>query len=122
LWSVCLSTSVPDTWAKFSDNNIRRSQSERQASRDLRNNIEQLCNTATASLMNEWNAANTALADRVKEYTEARNQLQTHLAKVSMQQFIMEVSAKLAGFQQQSRIDFVELFSASVETGYVKYE
>ena len=78
-----ISNSVPDTWAKFSDTNIRRSQSERQASRDLRNNIEQLCNTVTMSLMNEWNAANTALSERVKEYTEARNQLQTHLSKVS---------------------------------------
>ena len=79
--SFC-SVSVPDTWAKFSDNNIRRSQSERLASRDIRNNIEQLCNNVSSALMNEWNSVNQAFADRIKEYNEARNQLQTHLSKV----------------------------------------
>lgn len=87
--------SVPETWAKFSDNNIRRSQSERQASRDVRNNIEQLCNSVTMSLMNEWNAANTAFSERIKEYTEARNQLQTHLSKVLQEIFDMEKNIEM---------------------------
>jgi tektin-3 len=88
-------TSVPETWAKFSDANIRRSQSERQASRDIRNDVEQLCNNVTTAMMNDWNAVNTAFADRIKEYMDARNQLQTHLSKVLQEIFDMEKNIEL---------------------------
>ena len=36
------SQSVPESWAKFSNDNIQRSQAERAASKDMRNRIEQL--------------------------------------------------------------------------------
>jgi tektin-3 len=87
--------SVPETWARFSDNNIRRSQSERSASRDIRNLIDQLMSSVSTTLMNEWNSVNTALADRVAEYTNARNGVQTHLAKVLQEIFDMEKNIAL---------------------------
>ena len=74
--------SVPDTWAKFSNDNIKRSQSERAASKDTRNNIELLLNKISTAMMNQWNAVNSAFTDRIREYMDAKNKLQTHLARV----------------------------------------
>lgn len=42
--SITYSVSVPASWAKFSDDNVLRSQSERAASAKLRDDIEQLLN------------------------------------------------------------------------------
>jgi len=87
--------SVPETWAKFSDNNIRRSQSERSASRDIRGLIDAMMANVSASLQNEWNAVNTALTDRVAEYTNARNGIQNHLSKVLQEVFDMDKNIAL---------------------------
>lgn len=73
--------SVPDTWIQFSETNIRRSQSERAASRDIRAQIDQLIHSVTTSIASEWNAVNGAFSDRVAEYVDARNKIQAHLAK-----------------------------------------
>jgi len=44
------SVSVPESWIEFSEANIRRSQSERSASRDIRSQIDQLIHTITTSI------------------------------------------------------------------------
>lgn len=77
------SVSVPETWAKFSNDNIQRSQSERAASKQLRNEIESVLNSCANEMWQEWNAVNVALTHRMQETTDARNKLQTHLSKVS---------------------------------------
>jgi len=76
------SVSVPESWIEFSEANIRRSQSERSASRDIRSQIDQLIHTVTTSIASEWNAVNSAFSDRIAEYVDARNKIQAHLAKV----------------------------------------
>lgn len=78
-----LRTSVPETWAKFSNNNIQRSQSERAASTDKRNQIEQLLNKCHTVMINQWNNVKNALTDRIREYVDAKNKLQTNLSQVS---------------------------------------
>lgn len=80
---ISCSVSVPDTWIQFSETNIRRSQSERAASRDIRSQIDQLVHGVTTSIASEWNAVNSAFSDRVAEYVDARNKIQAHLSKVS---------------------------------------
>lgn len=75
--------SVPESWAKFSNDNIQRSQSERAASRHMRNEIESVLNSCANEMWQEWNAVNVALNQRIGETTDARNKLQTHLSKVS---------------------------------------
>ena len=79
---VRLSVSMPDTWIEFSESNIRRSQSERSASRDIRSQVDQLCANIVTSVSSEWNAVNSALTDRIAEYVDARNKIQAHLSKV----------------------------------------
>ncbi|XP_076458370.1 tektin-3-like [Babylonia areolata] len=87
--------SVPETWAKFSNDNVERSQSERAASKQMRNEIETVLNACSNEIWHEWNAVNTALNQRIKETTDARNKLQTHLARVLQEIFDMEKNIEL---------------------------
>ncbi|XP_067673209.1 tektin-3-like isoform X2 [Haliotis asinina] len=87
--------SVPETWAKFSNDNIQRSQSERAASKQLRNEIESVLNSCANEMWQEWNAVNVALTQRMQETTDARNKLQTHLSKVLQEIFDMEKNIEL---------------------------
>ncbi len=73
---------MPESWAKFSNDNIQRSQSERAGSRDVRNRIEQLLNKCATAMVNQWNAVNNTFTDRLKEYMDAKHNLQTHLSQV----------------------------------------
>jgi len=88
-------SSVPETWARFSNNNIERSQSERAASKDMRNKIESLLNKCATAMLNQWNTVNNAFTDRIKEYMDAKNKLQTHLSKVLQEIFDMEKNIEL---------------------------
>lgn len=74
--------SVPETWAKFSNNNIQRSQSERAASKNMRNEIESVINQCNNEMWQSWNSVNVTLNQRSQETTDARNRIQTHLSKV----------------------------------------
>lgn len=82
--------SVPESWAQFSNNNIQRSQSERAASKNMRNEIESVLNSSANEMWQEWNSVNVALTQRMQESTDARNRLQTHLSKVLQEIFDME--------------------------------
>lgn len=85
------SNSVPETWARFSNNNIQRSQAERHASHDMRNRIEQLLNKAANLTLYYWNKVNNAFTEKIREQVEARNHLQTHLSKVRLPLPLMRV-------------------------------
>ncbi|KAL5018177.1 hypothetical protein ScPMuIL_003899 [Solemya velum] len=87
--------SVPETWAKFSNDNIQRSQSERAASKQMRNEIESVLNSCANEMWQQWNAVNVALTQRLQESTDARNRLQTHLSKVLQEIFDMEKNVEL---------------------------
>ena len=76
------SNSVPETWTRFCNNNIQRSQAERHASRDMRDRIQNLLQKAADLMLYYWNKCNNAFTDKIREQVHARNQLQTHLAKV----------------------------------------
>lgn len=86
------SNSVPLSWIKFTSDNIARSQNERSASRDMRSSIEQLLTRVSTAIMNQWNASNTAITERSREYMDTKNKLQTHLAKVMQESYDMEKS------------------------------
>ena len=77
------SVSVPETWAHFSNNNIQRSQSERAASKNMRNEIESCLNACANEMWQQWNSVNVALTQRMQDSTDTRNKLQTHLSRVS---------------------------------------
>lgn len=91
---IYYSLSVPETWAKFSNDNIQRSQSERAASRQMRNEIESVLNSCANEMWQEWNAVNVNLTKRCQESTDARNRLQTHLSKVICCLYLLYLNIK----------------------------
>lgn len=74
--------SLPESWSKFTDDNILHSQSERAASHKLRDEIEILMSTTSNEMWNQFNSVNVSFSNRVSETADAKNSLQTHLAKV----------------------------------------
>lgn len=75
--------SVPESWAKFTDDNILRSQSERAASVKLRDDIQNLLVVTANEMWNQFNKVNLAFTNRIAETADAKNKMQIHLAKVS---------------------------------------
>jgi len=87
--------SVPESWARFSNDNIQRSQSERAAAKNLRNEIDNCLNQCSNEMYTLWNNVNVSFTERIKETMDARNKLQTHLSKVLQEVFDMEKNIEL---------------------------
>ncbi|KAM4623590.1 tektin-3 [Polymixia lowei] len=85
------SLSLPDSWSKFTDDNILLSQSERASSHKLRDEIEVLLNTTSNEMWNQFNNVNVAFTNRISETADAKNSLQTHLAKTLQEIFQTEM-------------------------------
>ncbi|XP_035257989.1 tektin-3 [Anguilla anguilla] len=85
------SLSLPESWCRFTDGNILHSQSERANSHKLRDEIEILLNATSNEMWNQFNAVNVAFANRMSETADAKNSLQTHLAKTLQEIFQTEM-------------------------------
>ncbi|XP_029698412.1 tektin-3 [Takifugu rubripes] len=85
------SLSLPESWSRFTDDNILRSQSERAASHKLRDEIEILMNATSGEMWNQFNCVNVAFSNRTSETADAKNSLQTHLAKTLQEIFQTEM-------------------------------
>ncbi|XP_068120204.1 tektin-3 [Hyperolius riggenbachi] len=84
--------SIPDTWAKFTDDNILRSQSERAASAKLREDVENLLNVTSNEMWSQFNRVNVTFTNRISETADAKNKLQSHLAKTLQEIFQTEMT------------------------------
>uniref|UniRef100_A0A8C5R4B3 Tektin n=1 Tax=Leptobrachium leishanense TaxID=445787 RepID=A0A8C5R4B3_9ANUR len=84
--------SVPESWAKFSDDNILRSQSERSASAKLREDVENLLNVTSNEMWSHFNQVNVTFTNRMSETADAKNRLQSHLAKTLQEIFQTEMT------------------------------
>ncbi|KFV47513.1 Tektin-3 [Gavia stellata] len=84
--------SAPASWAKFTDNNILRSQSERAASAKLRNSLENLLVVTANEMWRQFNGVNLAFTNRIAETADAKNKIRTHLAKTLQEIFQIEMS------------------------------
>jgi len=82
--SVCMSVSITntETYHKYSQNLIVRSQVERESSEKLRSDIDCFLRTSAKEMWNRFNQVNTAILARIQEVTNARNRLQIQLEKV----------------------------------------
>lgn len=74
--------SLPESWSKFTDNNVLRSQGQRAASRKMRDEIEALLSGTSGEMWSQFNNVNVSFTGRVAQTADARNSLQAHLAKV----------------------------------------
>ncbi|XP_028648726.1 tektin-3 [Erpetoichthys calabaricus] len=86
-----IKSSLPESWAKFTDDNILLSQSERAASAKLRNDIENLLNVTSNEMWSQFNTVNVSFANRLSETADTKNKLQVHLAKTLQEIFQTEM-------------------------------
>ncbi|XP_077359594.1 tektin-3 [Festucalex cinctus] len=85
------SVSLPESWSKFTDNNVLRSQGQRAASRKLRDEIEALLSMTSGEMWSQFNNVNVSFTSRVAQTADARNSLQAHLAKTLQEIFQTEM-------------------------------
>ncbi|NWR77659.1 TEKT3 protein, partial [Centropus unirufus] len=83
--------SVQESWARFTDSNILRSQNERAASATLRNDIKDLLLVTANEMWSQFNEVNVAFTNRIAETTEAKNKIENHLAKTLQEIFHIEM-------------------------------
>jgi len=84
--------STPETWVRFTQENIKRSQRERAASERLRGaaserlrgDIDSLLRFCANEMWTAFNGSNNAFNSRIAETVDARNKLQDQLAKVRL--------------------------------------
>ncbi|XP_076997938.1 tektin-5 isoform X1 [Tamandua tetradactyla] len=82
--------SVPETWAKFSNENIRHSQSMRATSIRLREEAENLFESLSDQMWKQFTDTNLAFNARISEVTDVKNKLQMQLAKTLQEIFQAE--------------------------------
>nr|KAF6442548.1 tektin 5 [Rousettus aegyptiacus] len=82
--------SVPETWAKFSNDNIRHSQNMRANSIRLREEAENLFENLSNQMWKQFTNTNLAFKARISEVMDVKNKLQTQLAKTLQEIFQTE--------------------------------
>uniref|UniRef100_A0A8D0GE65 Tektin n=1 Tax=Sphenodon punctatus TaxID=8508 RepID=A0A8D0GE65_SPHPU len=82
--------SVPETWAKFSDDNIRYSQNARAYSIKLREEAEHTLESTSEDMWRQFTDTNLAFSKRISETADIKNKLQAHLAKTLQEIFQTE--------------------------------
>ncbi|NXT73535.1 TEKT5 protein, partial [Zapornia atra] len=82
--------SVPTTWAKFSEDNVRYSQHSRANSARLRADAEVTLERTSEEMWNRFITTNVAFNNRIAEVADARNKLQAQLAKILQEIFQTE--------------------------------
>nr|XP_009681799.1 PREDICTED: tektin-5 [Struthio camelus australis] len=82
--------SVPETWAKFSEDNIRSSQHARANSIRLRDKTEAALENASEETWSRFTSTNLAFNHRISEVANAKNKLQAQLAKTLQEIFQTE--------------------------------
>jgi len=74
---------IPYSWVKFTQENIARSQKEREISEKLRGEIDALLRQCANEMWSQFNTVNNSFNSRIQETHDAKNKLQAHLQRVS---------------------------------------
>ncbi|XP_014704397.1 tektin-4 [Equus asinus] len=75
------SASTPETWAKFTQENLCRAEREHLASANLRGLIDCILRDTSEDLRLQCDAVNLAFGNRCEELEDARHKLEHHLRK-----------------------------------------
>ena len=82
-FAIFLSVSTPESWSRFTEENIKRSASERIQSDEYMNAADNLVKETSNDIWNQWNGVNSAFEQRVYESNEAKEKIQNHLNAVN---------------------------------------
>ncbi|XP_064602478.1 tektin-3-like isoform X1 [Liolophura sinensis] len=86
---------IPESWARYTQANIARSQKERANSERLRGEIDHCLRSCANEMWSQFNAVNNNFNTRIREATDARNKLQSHLQRTMQEIFDMEKNVDL---------------------------
>ncbi|ESN91809.1 hypothetical protein HELRODRAFT_70335 [Helobdella robusta] len=109
------SQSVPETWAKYTDDNIKRSMQERKASRELRNKVEEMLTITAERLVTAWNNVNSAFSDHIEELEKAKYKIQAHLSKILEEIFNTETSIELLKKSIEEKAPYMKVAQTRLE-------
>ncbi|XP_001366706.1 tektin-5 [Monodelphis domestica] len=84
------SVSVPETWAKFSDENIRHSQNMRANCIRIREEVDHVLENSSDQIWKQFTNTNLAFTARIAEVTDIKNKLQMQLARTLQEIFQIE--------------------------------
>ena len=73
---------MPESWIKFTQENLSRSMHEREVSAKLRGAVDACIRACANEMWAQHNAVNNALNARVKQLEGAKEALQAHLQRV----------------------------------------
>ncbi|XP_045174738.1 tektin-3-like isoform X1 [Mercenaria mercenaria] len=93
--SIDNTITIPESWARYTQENIARSQKERACSERLRGEIDSTLRACANDMWNMFNTVNNAFNTRIRETTDARNKLQAHLQRTMAEIFDMEKNIEL---------------------------
>lgn len=93
--SIDNTITIPDSWVRYTQENIARSQKERAASERLRGEIDSTLRACANEMWNQFNSVNNSFNTRIRETTDARNKLQAHLQRTMQEIFDMEKNIEL---------------------------
>ncbi|CAM4963006.1 unnamed protein product [Rotaria socialis] len=74
--------SVPESWTKYTKENVCRALNEISQSDELLDACKQLMTTIYNDMWSQWNHANISLENRVQEEQAAKNKIEVHLEKI----------------------------------------
>ncbi|XP_068555472.1 tektin-4 [Anas acuta] len=92
------SASTPETWAKFSHDNIYKAEREKQASINLRALIDNILHDVSEDLRMQCAAVNEAFAKHLEELDDTKHKLEHHLKKTLKE--IGDQEANIAALKQ----------------------
>nr|XP_047922941.1 tektin-4 isoform X2 [Anser cygnoides] len=92
------SASTPETWAKFSHDNIYKAEREKLASINLRALIDNILHDISEDLRMQCAAVNEAFAKRLEELDDTKHKLEHHLKKTLKE--IGDQEANIAALKQ----------------------
>ncbi|NXA22979.1 TEKT4 protein, partial [Ibidorhyncha struthersii] len=95
------SASTPETWAKFSHDNIYRAEREKLASINLRALIDSILHDISEDMKMQCAAVNEAFAKHCEELDDAKHKLEHHLKKILKE--IGDQEANIAALKQAIR-------------------
>ena len=77
------SVATPESWARFTEDNIKRSAAERMQSDEYINVADNLLKETASDMWNQYNTVNDAFEQRIHETNDAKDKIQNHLSAVS---------------------------------------
>ncbi len=77
-------------WARFTEDNIRRSNTERAQSDEYMNMADNTMKECSADMWNQFNTVNESFEQRIHETAQAKDKIQNHLSAVIQEIFDLE--------------------------------